>query len=144
VLELLERGATVGEGITPSLCHGCFVLKHIFVDQGVISGVLDFEHCEGGDPATEVAWCNDYLTSMWDGFTGETSIPVPVTPLITGYRRRTDLDDAFWERAQWNQQVGFLLGLAYHGVSDVDMAGAMPFLKAWFEKRYELSWPTHD
>ena len=135
VLEILECGAALGEGLTPSLCHNSFNLGHIFVDKGVISGLIDFEHCEGGDPANEVSWCDDYFTSMFDGFAGETSIPVPVTPLISGYRRRADLDDAFMRRAQWHQDGGTVLGLADHGVNGVDTAGMMPFLKAWFEKR---------
>jgi len=54
-LIFLERGAAFGEGSAPSLCHVSFKLGHILVHKGMISGVLDFEHCEGGDPASEVA-----------------------------------------------------------------------------------------
>ncbi|MCH8992754.1 MAG: hypothetical protein IIA44_13540 [Acidobacteria bacterium] len=96
----------------------------------MVSGILDFEHCKGGDPANEVAWCDSYLANWWDGLTGETSTPIPTAALINGYRSGArKIDDAFLQRAQWHQLRNTVGALAYHGVNDVDTAGMLAFLR---------------
>jgi len=127
-LSLLDQYASLGEHIEPVLLHGDFGLPHIMVQDGQAIGLFDFEHCEGGDPAKEVAWGSSAISIWWDRFTGHQSPIIPTTYLLEGYRRVHAVDDTFLMRADWFSLLGSLKGLCYHGIHDVNIAGMLPFL----------------
>ncbi len=128
-IRLLEDNASLGSGIRPCLLHGQFDLEHIIVHNGHVSGLIDFEYCEGGDPAFEMNWSENHSgESWWDPFTGETSPTFPTWPLLDGYRQVATVDSRFQERSCWLTFFGQLGGLCCHGVNDVNTAGMMDFL----------------
>jgi aminoglycoside phosphotransferase (APT) family kinase protein len=59
-MEILKQGAASYPVIDPRLLHNDFGPKHFLIHEGKISGILDFENCEGGDPVQEFA--------RWDFF----------------------------------------------------------------------------
>ena len=139
-LQMLEDGASHGDGVAPCLLHGDWKLEHIIVHEGKVSGLIDFEHCEGGDPARETDWSAEAIAGWWDAwdaFTGKPSIPVPTKPLIEGYGQTGEIDDTFMQRSKWFRLWGSLGGLSYHGVQDVNTAGMMAFLNWRFREDLE-------
>ncbi|OGM11393.1 hypothetical protein A2Z22_01255 [Candidatus Woesebacteria bacterium RBG_16_34_12] len=55
-LQILKDQRSVYQGITPHLLHGDFGPKHILVESGKISGILDFENVKSGDPIYDFSW----------------------------------------------------------------------------------------
>lgn len=136
-LTLLDGYASLGLGVQPVLLHGDFGLPHVMVQDGQLTALIDFEHCEGGDPAKETAWGGTEISIWWDRFTGHESPKIPTRLLLDGYRRIHNVDDAFLQRSEWFRLWGCLRGLCYHGVHDVDLAGMLPFLNWRFKKDLE-------
>jgi aminoglycoside phosphotransferase (APT) family kinase protein len=128
-LKLGKKNAGLGDGIAPCLQQGDFKLEHIIVDQGHVSGLIDFEYCRGDDPADEAGWSGELNQgSWWDAFTGETSSAFPTQPLVEGYRQTGTIDAGFQTRRHWLNFCHGLGGLCYHGINDINTAGMMDFL----------------
>jgi aminoglycoside phosphotransferase (APT) family kinase protein len=128
-IALLEGHAHLGEGVEPCLLHGDFRLEHVIVKDGHVAGLIDFEHCAGGDPASEMNWFGDSSDEgWWDRFTGDISPRYPVGPLLRGYREVADVDGDFKHRSVWLTFCRQLSGLGYHSVQDIDTAGMKEFL----------------
>ena len=68
----------------PQLIHGDFTPANILVDNGNISGLIDFEFAEGGDPAREFA--------NWDFFYKDS---FPIQALSDGYTDTSIWNDNF-------------------------------------------------
>jgi aminoglycoside phosphotransferase (APT) family kinase protein len=65
--EIMESGASSYPSIEPKLIHKDFEPKHLLVENGIISGVIDFEMAEGGDPILDLArWHFFYKDSSYD------------------------------------------------------------------------------
>lgn len=76
----LRRHRAVIAAARPHLVHGDYGLKHLLVEDGRITGILDFENCRGGDPAEDFAW--------WDFFYDRA--PHGSALMLEGYRRVAD------------------------------------------------------
>jgi aminoglycoside phosphotransferase (APT) family kinase protein len=76
-LEILKKGAIEYQPIKSMLVHNDYSPKHILVDQGRITGILDFEIAEGGDPIREFA--------RWEFFYGDS---YPLEPFREGYANK--------------------------------------------------------
>ncbi len=61
-LEILRDNVPLYERATPHLLHTDYGPKHILVDSGKISGILDFEGCKSGDPVWDFAWWDFFQT----------------------------------------------------------------------------------
>lgn len=128
-LRLLERHADFGDGIEPRLLHNDLMLEHVIVAAGHISGLIDFEYCEGGDPAAFAHWNGATAgEGWWDAFTGDEPLTYPTQPLIEGYNETGSFDETFRRRGDLIAFANALAGLCYHGVNDLHTAGMMDFL----------------
>lgn len=136
-LQLLESHAHLGDAVTPVLLHWNFNLQHLIMRQNKLIGLIDFEYCQGGDPAQEAGWYEPTLSGWLDGLNEHKRPTVPTAPLIEGYQRVQKVDDAFWVRAKWLNFSGRVNGLYHHGISDVNIAGRMPFLNWRFKQDLE-------
>ncbi len=54
-LEIKDRGISSVSHIKPMLIHNDFDPKNILVEKGKVTGVIDFEMAEGGDPVHDLA-----------------------------------------------------------------------------------------
>lgn len=94
--QLLKEGAESYGNMPPSLLHNDYGPKHLLVDQGVVTGVIDFENAEGGDPVKEFA--------RWDFFFGE---KYPYQELVKGYENKKVFEESFPERFKiWKIYLG--------------------------------------
>jgi len=55
-LQILGDHIEQYQGVTPHLLHGDYGPKHILVEDGQVSGILDFENATSGDPIYDFAW----------------------------------------------------------------------------------------
>ena len=75
--DLMQEDAKKLEGLTPRLLHNDFGPKHLLVSDSKITGVIDFENAEAGDPVKELA--------RWDLFyKGK----YPLEVVLRGYRKK--------------------------------------------------------
>lgn len=77
----LEKYLDVYKKTKSVLLHGDFSAQHLFFDEGMLTGVIDFEGACGGDPVRDLAW--------WDYFSPKTEY------LIEGYTNKKFLADNF-------------------------------------------------
>ena len=83
-LRILVDNADMYKDVNPHLLHADFGPKHILIQDGKISGILDFENAKSGDPTHDFAW--------WSYF-GKTRPPLDW--LKEGYQRSGTLPDKF-------------------------------------------------
>lgn len=88
------------------LTHGDYRMGNMVIDDGHISGVLDWEMASVGDPLADLAWC---FIPVW-----EPSM-VPEPELVERYaeRVRAPVDD---ERLHWHRVLGYVR-LSYYALS---------------------------
>lgn len=87
ILKRLSVGMRTYEG-NQRLLHGDFGPKHIFVDdKNNITGVIDWEEAESGDPVKEFARWNYWFEEI-----------APISWLRAGYERVNDLGENYDER----------------------------------------------
>ncbi len=128
-LALLAAHADLGEAIAPRLLHNESLLEHVLVNAGHVSGLIDFEYCQGGDPADETPWSGETAGgNWWDDFTGDNTPSYPTRPLRAGYNQTNSYSDTIQKRGQLISFAKALGGLCYHGVNDLNTAGMMDFL----------------
>lgn len=97
----------------PCLIHGDFGPKHVMVDQGRVTALLDFENAQGGEPFDDIAfWLYGYRDD--------------VAALRRGYERVSKLDDFDRQLATSWVRVG-LCYFAIYGTQD-DAASPPGFL----------------
>lgn len=128
---LLQQYSHLWAQFQPCLLHGDFSLQHLMVHQNHISGVIDFEFPESGDPAMDLAYWG-----YWDWFHGVSSFPVKW--LLAGYHKHTPLDSTFRCRLLGCRLQLSLEKLMYHGIHDYDTPGMRTFLQASFQRDLEL------
>lgn len=87
-LELISNSSNIYKG-EARLVHRDLGPDHILVDEGMVSGVIDFENCIGGDPVYDLA--------RWDLLYGD---QYPLEQILEGYRGRAGLGDDFERRMQ--------------------------------------------
>ncbi|HEY4483129.1 MAG TPA: aminoglycoside phosphotransferase family protein [Candidatus Paceibacterota bacterium] len=79
----------------PHLVHCDFAPKHLLISDDQVSGVIDFENAEGGDPIRDLAY--------WQFFDPE----YPVEVIMEGYEDKSIFDARFKERMKfWRLYVG--------------------------------------
>lgn len=81
------------------LVHGDYGGKHFIVDNGEITGIVDFENGQASDPAFDFAWWHYWY---------ETSVPTQI--LLEGYAEDTKIDDDFELRIRLNK-LSLAIGL---------------------------------
>jgi aminoglycoside phosphotransferase (APT) family kinase protein len=131
-LHLLQGHARLLEGISPRLLHGDLSPQQILVNEGKVSGLIDFEFPRSGDPAWELAY--------WDYYTGRRpfrGVRLPTSWLLEGYQQVTALDAGFEDRITfWRVALGLEL-LAYHGIRDDQEPAFLLFLLHQFVQDLE-------
>jgi aminoglycoside phosphotransferase (APT) family kinase protein len=83
-LQILGNHTAVYQDVTPHLLHGDYGPKHILIEDGHITGILDFENSKSGDPIHDFAW--------WSYF-GKNRPPIEW--LKEGYEKTRKLPDNF-------------------------------------------------
>ncbi|MHB8576141.1 MAG: phosphotransferase family protein [Dehalococcoidia bacterium] len=100
----IVRGRTADlEQPTSQLLHGDFSTKHLLIDHERISGVLDLEDCQGGDPAKDFAW--------WEFFFGA---KLPSAWLEQGYGNGVAFTEEHYRRRQFYRLLLGLEALQYY------------------------------
>ena len=85
--DLMAEDAKKLDGLIPRLLHNDFGPKHLLVSDNKITGVIDFENAEAGDPVKELA--------RWDFFyKGKYSLET----LLKGYGRKDLIEKDFASR----------------------------------------------
>jgi aminoglycoside phosphotransferase (APT) family kinase protein len=89
-----------------AIVHGDFRMGNLAVDDGRITGVLDWELAEAGDPLVDLDWC---FIPVWD------TPGVDEAPLVERYRQASgrEVDP---ERMRWRRVLGYVR-LAYFALS---------------------------
>jgi aminoglycoside phosphotransferase (APT) family kinase protein len=89
-----------------AIVHGDFRMGNLAVDDGRITGILDWELAEAGDPLVDLDWC---FIPVWD------PPGVDEAPLVERYRRASgrEVDPA---RMRWRRVLGYVR-LAYFALS---------------------------
>lgn len=100
----------------PHLLHGDCTSKHFFVDEGVLSGVIDLESARGGDPIFDFAW--------WDFFEST----YPAESIVPGYGHPEWLTNFEEKLAAYKAVIGASL-LDYY-----DAENNIPVLRATAQK----------
>lgn len=83
-LKILTENKDVYKDVTPHLLHGDYGPKHILVEGGKISGILDFENATSGDPTYDFAWWSYFWKNR-----------PPIDWLKEGYEKEGKLPDNF-------------------------------------------------
>lgn len=81
---ILEEHKSVFGNIGPHLLHSDYGGDHIFVKNGEISGIIDFENCRGGDIANDFSWWSFYGRNR-----------PPIEWLEEGYKREGNFGDNY-------------------------------------------------
>ena len=98
--------ARVPERADAAIVHGDFRMGNLAVEDGRLTGVLDWELAEAGDPLVDLDWC---FIPVWD-------LPgVDEAPLVERYRRASgrEVDPA---RMRWRRVLAYVR-LAYFALS---------------------------
>ena len=93
IVARLERSRATLKDLPPQLAHGDFSPMNVLVQDGRVSGVVDWESAKSGPAALDFGW--------WDWFSTRHSTPFAVDEMLPGYCRRRDVDmDALTEQRQ--------------------------------------------
>jgi aminoglycoside phosphotransferase (APT) family kinase protein len=87
VLFLLKSYSPYYQEVKSTVIHGDFEPKHILVENGQITGIIDFENYKLGDPVYDFAW--------WDFFQHK---KYPIETLAKGYKNEQLFEDNFKEK----------------------------------------------
>ncbi len=102
-LDILKKGASTYPPIQPRLTHNDFGPKHLLIDNNKISGVIDFENADGGDPVKEFARWKFYFDDKY-----------PLDTLMQGYSDKGIFSEDFEQRLQLWMIHWSLAGLHYY------------------------------
>lgn len=91
------------------LLHGDYATKHLLVKRGNVTGIVDFELCQGGDPAQDIS----YWALVEDDH-------APVEWLREGYQQAADLGPDFKQRLQLAMLRGCLSWLSMPTITRPD------------------------
>ena len=121
---LLHEHLAIWQNLSLRLLHGDLSPQHIMVWQGQVSGLIDFEFPQSGDPAMDLAsW------GYWSPFHGTA---FPLEWLLEGYREHTTIDAAFALRIAGGRLQLTLEKLSYHGIQDRESPSMCAFLRDSF------------
>lgn len=102
-VRILEKYQEHYPPVAPHLLHGDFAPKHILIDDGKITGIIDFENAHGGDPVQEFANWQFFFEGRY-----------PIEPIKEGYAGKSLFDDEFEHRFFiWKLLIG-LIDLCYY------------------------------
>jgi len=118
-LELIATNSNIYQG-EARLVHRDLGPDHILVDEGVVSGVIDFENCVGADPIYDLA--------RWDLLYGD---EYPIDQILVGYRERADLGEDFDKRMQV-YKIHSGISVALYLDQTNEMHRLIPFMKDIF------------
>ena len=108
--------------------------QQFLVNEGHVSGLIDFEFPRSGDPTWEFAY--------WDFYTGNQPFMgarVPTQWLLEGYRQTGSLDPTFdLPIAVWQSALSLEL-VAYHRLRDDQEPDFLTFLRIWAKSRCHTS-----
>jgi len=97
--EILNREAENFPLVSPRLLHGDLAPQHVLVKEGKISGIIDFEHAKGSDPAEEFA--------RWELKFGDT---YPIADIQEGYGNKELFGGDFKKRKNvWRLYQGLAI-----------------------------------
>ncbi len=111
-VDVLVDKINLFSGETAVLCHSDLAPKHVMVNNGKITGIIDFGNCHGGSPVHDFAWWQ-YWHQNYD----------EIEWLKAGYLNKTIFDDNFetkfhflkilisLELLHWNHDVEHLKGV---------------------------------
>jgi aminoglycoside phosphotransferase (APT) family kinase protein len=89
--------------VSPHLLHGDFAPKHLLIENGKITGVIDFENACGGDPVLEFARWQFFFENRY-----------PIESLKNGYSDKSVFGGDFERRfVVWRLMIG-LSSLSYY------------------------------
>ena len=84
--QVLDRYIPLFDSETPILVHNDYGPRHILVNGGKISGIIDFGNCKGGFPEQDFAWCY-----FWDNDSHSIELMKQGYKTITKLRKDFDL-----------------------------------------------------
>ena len=97
-LALLNGYSVKGPAISPHLIHNDFTPRHVLVIGDEISGILDFELAQGGDPVLDLAKWRYFFEDRF-----------PLRYLIEGYDNSVAFSEEFEKRAHiWKLYIGLI------------------------------------
>jgi aminoglycoside phosphotransferase (APT) family kinase protein len=101
-IDELARNRSILDEAEPRLAHGDVSSTNVLVDDGKITGLVDWEGVKGALQANDFAW--------WTS--GTTSLAEPPAPdaVIDGYQRLRSLGENFWTELRLSQ-LRILMGL---------------------------------
>jgi aminoglycoside phosphotransferase (APT) family kinase protein len=102
-LHILREFQESNPPVAPHLLHGDFGPKHILIDGGQITGIIDFENACGGDPVQEFANWQFFYENRY-----------PIEALKKGYRDKSVFGDDFERRFFVWKLVTGLVNLFYY------------------------------
>jgi aminoglycoside phosphotransferase (APT) family kinase protein len=124
--QLLAGCLPLWQKVQPRLLHGDLSLNHIMVDSGRISGLIDFEFPNSGDPAMDLAYWG-----CWDSFKG---FSLPVQWIMEGYAQAAPVDESFELRVLASRLQLSLQLLRHHGIHDAGTPGIPVYLQQRFQR----------
>lgn len=108
---VLEKNKSCFENVIPHLLHGDFSIKHILIENDIISGIIDFESCKSGDTMWDFAW--------WSYFFGK---DIPIEWLKEGYSQISELDPDF-DKKLILYKIHLGLGMIHYYESENNISG---------------------
>jgi len=97
-LVLLNEYSVKCPVVSPHLIHNDFTPRHVMVIGNEISGILDFELAQGGDPVLDLAKWRYFFEDRF-----------PLQYLIEGYDNRVAFGEEFEKRANiWKLYIGLI------------------------------------
>jgi aminoglycoside phosphotransferase (APT) family kinase protein len=123
---LLHDHRAIWQDWSPRLLHGDLSPQHIMVWKKNVSGLIDFEYPQSGDPAMDLAYWG-----YWSPFQGTA---FPLDWLLEGYQRHTPIDEPFELRIAACRLQMSLEKLSYHGIQDRESPAMCAFLRNSFAR----------
>lgn len=102
-LHILQEFQNSCPPVSPHLLHGDFGPKHLLIERGKITGIIDFENARSGDPLQEFANWHFFFENRY-----------PIEPLKKGYSDKSVFGGDFERRFfVWRLVIG-LSSLVYY------------------------------
>lgn len=110
-IDILQEKQTILISNGPRLLHNDFSPKHILVDKGEVTGIIDWEIAKGGEPLEELA--------RWDFFF---HADFPLDTLRKGYQNKELLGENFEQQIHF-WKIYFGLGVLRYYVGEKNISG---------------------
>ncbi|MBN1579434.1 MAG: phosphotransferase [Anaerolineae bacterium] len=124
--DLLYGCRDLWHDLAPRLLHGDYSPQHILVRDGRVSGMIDLEFPQSGDPAMDLAY--------WGYWSAFHCTSFPLSWLLEGYRQHAPVDVSLERRIVACRLQHTLDTLGYHGIEDCESASMRSFLRTCFHR----------